>query len=104
MEFSKFPDPAIHADYVGESVGFFKLSVVGAQRVRQKIDHLVVANERELLYEEAIRRLIREDRTFIQFEDISGLPWTEIDFLADLEYARSTIFPQLLPSSSDNAT
>ena len=103
VDFSKTPDPDLQPDYVGESVGFFKLSVSGAARLRQKIDALVQANERELLYEEAIRRLIREDGSFIHFEDISGLPWTEIDFAADLEHARSNILPRLLSESSHNA-
>ena len=102
VEFCKVTNSPVVADYVGESVGFIKLSVQGARRLRREIDELIEANERELLYEEAIRRLILRDSEFMRFEDISGLPWTEIDFASDLEFARNSILPRLNPLPTEN--
>lgn len=105
VDFSKTPDPGLTPEVIGESVGFFKLSAEGARQLREAIDILVGEGARELLYEEAIRKLILEtpDR-FIGFEDITGLPWTEIDFAHDLEHARRNILPRLIRGdSSDTA-
>jgi choline kinase len=47
-------------------------------------------------YEEAIRDLVVEcpSGTF-GFEDVTDLPWIEIDFPEDVERAREEILPQL---------
>ena len=29
-------------------------------------------------------------------EDVTGLPWTEVDFPKDIEYARQTVLPGIL--------
>ena len=68
---------------------------------RDAVDTLVARGERELLYEEAIRRLILErPGTFMRFEDVTRLPWTEIDFAHDLEHARRNILPRLVSSGA----
>ena len=103
-DFSKTPHSEIEPDYIGESVGFFKLSPGTAKQLREVIDTLVAAGERQLLYEEAIRQLIRDSAgELIGFEDITGLPWTEIDFLGDLEHARRNILPRLVTSGSSHS-
>ena len=100
-DFSKTPGSDVEPDYIGESVGFFKLSPDTAKKLRDVIDTLVAAGERDLLYEEALRRLIRDNpEELIGFEDVTGLPWTEIDYVADLEHARCNILPHLVSGGS----
>ena len=48
------------------------------------------------IYEDAIRDvLLAEPGGTFDVEDITGLPWVEIDFPEDLARARQEIFPQL---------
>jgi hypothetical protein len=47
-------------------------------------------------YEAAIRDLILAHPNRFGYEDISDLPWTEIDFEADVVRARQEILPRLL--------
>ncbi len=46
-------------------------------------------------YEEAIRDLLLAEPRRFAVEDISDLPWTEIDFEADVARAETVILPQL---------
>ena len=105
VDFAKEPELSIEPDFIGESVGFFKLSAVVAHRLRETVDALVDGGEREILYEEAIRRMIlSQAEPVLGFEDVTGLPWIEIDFHSDLERARRSILPRLVEAkTSDNA-
>jgi choline kinase len=48
-------------------------------------------------YEEAIRDvLLTSQRRTFSFEDITGMPWIEIDFAADVERATCEILPRIL--------
>ena len=97
VELSKTPNPQIGSDYFGESVGFFKFDACGARYLREVVESFVATERRDRLYEEAIRELIlSQPRIDIGFEDITGLPWTEIDFYSDIEKARKQILPRLL--------
>jgi choline kinase len=44
-------------------------------------------------YDDVLRVLVRAG--LFGAEDVTGLPWTEIDFPGDLEYARRVILPAL---------
>jgi choline kinase len=46
-------------------------------------------------YEEAIRDLILAEPEAFCAEDVSDLPWTEIDFPQDVVRARDVVLPQL---------
>jgi len=37
------------------------------------------------------------------FEDVTGIPWTEIDFLADVTFAEEVIMPRILESLGEKA-
>ncbi|WP_428491252.1 NTP transferase domain-containing protein [Rhodopila sp.] len=77
-------------DWHGESVGFFRLSAAVAEELAGRSEAYVDGGGRMMEYEEPIRDMIRAaaaDR--FGFEDISGLPWTEIDFPEDLVKARA---------------
>jgi len=82
------------ADLVGESVGFFK---IGHDDVDALIGHTrrrLAAGRRADSYDDVLRDLVLESR--FGFEDVTGIPWTEIDFPADLVKARREILPAIL--------
>jgi len=83
-------------DYCGESVGFFRLSPKIAGRLSETAAAYIAAGRREEWYEEAVRDvLLAAPRGTFGFEDITGLPWIEIDFPEDLRRAREDIVPRL---------
>ncbi|MGB8275914.1 MAG: phosphocholine cytidylyltransferase family protein [Alphaproteobacteria bacterium] len=85
-------------DYCGESVGFFRFSPAVAARLAAKTEAYVASNRRGEWYEEAVRDVLLESPpgTF-GFEDVTGLPWIEIDFPEDVRRARDEILPRLTP-------
>ncbi len=87
VDFAKRPD-AEHA-FHGESVGFFRFSSEVAASLAGRT-RAMVRLDRSLEYEEPIRALIRADASappVFGYEDITGLPWTEIDFMDDIAKA-----------------
>ena len=87
VEFRKIPDSDISWNYQGESVGFFRFDAAVAARLASQAQKYVENGRTDEPYEEAIRDLLRETPGLFQFEDITGLPWIEIDFPADVERA-----------------
>ena len=87
VEFRKIPDSDISWDYQGESVGFFRFDAAVAARLASQAQKYVENGRTDEPYEETIRDLLRETPGLFQFEDITGLPWIEIDFPADVERA-----------------
>jgi choline kinase len=89
--------PSEPHDWHGESVGFFRFSASAAEELAGRAEDYVVSGRRMMEYEEPIRDMIiasTPDR--FGFEDISGLPWTEIDFPEDVVKARA-LLPELAP-------
>ncbi|MFQ5672934.1 MAG: NTP transferase domain-containing protein [Nitrospinales bacterium] len=85
----------VPCDFCGESVGFFKLAETTAQKLAAATQRYVDDGKTGECYEEALRDVLLASRTF-GFEDITGLPWTEIDFPEDVERARRDILPRLM--------
>lgn len=83
-------------DFCGESVGFFRFSAGMAGRLAHRAQAYVDEGRGEEWYEEAIRDLVMEcpAGTF-GYEDVTGIPWIEIDFPEDVERAREEILPRL---------
>ncbi len=95
-EFRKCPDPAAGPfEVVGESVGFFRFDARTAARLAERIDAYVAADRLDEPHEEALRDLLLADPEAFGYEDVTGLPWIEIDFPADVERARATVLPRL---------
>jgi choline kinase len=90
-------------DFCGESVGFFRLSPSMAAKLAARAEEYVAGGRRGEWYEEAIRDLLLASApgTF-GYEDVTGLPWIEIDFPEDVARARDEILPRLadLPRGS----
>jgi choline kinase len=82
-------------EWHGESVGFFRFAPDVAAELAERAAAYVFSGGSGLEYEEPIRDMILAgppDR--FGFEDISGLPWTEIDFPEDVEKAKA-LLPEL---------
>ena len=86
--------PTVAHDWHGESVGFFLLSPATAAELARRSAGYVTGGRRHMDYEEPIRDMILDHPGRFGFEDISGLPWTEIDFPEDLAKARA-LLPEL---------
>jgi choline kinase len=94
VDFGKTPEHAY--DRHGESVGFFRFSSRMAAALAEQVVAYVESGRGGAEYEAAIRDLILAHSGRFGCEDISDLPWTEIDFAADVARARQEILPRLL--------
>jgi choline kinase len=81
------------AEAVGESIGFFKVDNADVPLLIQETEVRVTGPRRQDSYDDVLRVLVRAGR--FGAEDVTGLPWTEIDFPEDLDRARSVILPAL---------
>ena len=89
--------PQIEHQWHGESVGFFRFSPAIAAELAERVDEYIAEGRTQVEYEEPIRDLLlARDGSGFGYEDISGLPWIEIDFPADVERARRVVVPQLI--------
>ena len=78
-------------EWHGESVGFFRFAPDVAHELADRAE-AYVSDRRTMEYEEPIRDMIMAspaDR--FGFEDISGMPWTEIDFPEDVAKAMALL-------------
>jgi choline kinase len=95
VDFHKRPQRA--HQWHGESVGFFRFSPTVAAELADRVDEYVMAGQTHLEYEEAIRDMVLAHRAGgFGFEDISGLPWIEIDFPEDAQRAKAAVLPHLI--------
>jgi len=93
VDFRKIPaNPYVR---FGESVGFFRFSGAVATALASRCAWYVAQGKVKTEYEEAIRDLLLAEPARFGAEDISDLPWTEIDFQEDVTKARLVILPQL---------
>ena len=70
--------------------------ISGLKSIFQKCESFVADGKEHEPHEEVIRECIIHDNIKIEVEDISGLPWIEIDFPEDIVRATETVLPQLL--------
>ena len=95
VEFRKWLSASF--DFLGESVGMFKLSHDMACQIIAQTELYLDQGRHNEAYEEAIRDVIlTSPRGVFAYEDITGLPWIEIDFNADVKQARLDILPRIL--------
>lgn len=95
VDFRKQIDPDLEYDYSGESVGFFRFSPAKARRLAETVQNYVETGALDTPHEEAVRDLLLAAPQDFAFEDITGLPWIEIDFPEDLARAEAEILPRL---------
>ncbi|MFI5326576.1 MAG: hypothetical protein ACHQ7H_10110 [Candidatus Rokuibacteriota bacterium] len=80
-------------DVIGEGIGFFKCGAAHAPEyvrlLEESIQETGGANE----YEDALHRLLA--RVPVGWVDVTGLPWTEVDFAEDLCLAETQVLPRI---------
>lgn len=81
------------ADAIGESVGFFKVAPADLPVLIRETERRSEGAGRNDSYDDVLRVLVQAGR--FGAEDITGMPWTEIDFPSDLDRARRMILPRL---------
>lgn len=82
------------AQVVGESIGLFKLGARHAPALVAATRERTGGERRAESYDEIIRALVLAGS--FEAEDVSGEPWTEIDFPEDIERARSEVMPAII--------
>lgn len=89
------------AEQIGESIGFFKVSPTDLHWIASETRKRTVGEGRLDSYDDVLRVLVKADR--FGAEDVTGLPWTEVDFPKDVEYARHEILPALAEMTTRGA-
>lgn len=97
VELRKQVAPETLYDTIGESVGFFRFDAAGARRLAAIVEDYAASGRGHLPHEEAVRDLLRERSQVFEVADVTGLPWIEIDFSADVARAGTQVLPQLEP-------
>jgi len=95
IELRKQLPAGLQYDTIGESVGFFRFDNAAARRFISIVAEYVESGRANLPHEEAIRDLLREGSQRFEVADVTGAPWIEIDFPADVARAAQEILPQL---------
>ena len=95
VEFRKRLPDDLRYTAIGESVGFFKFGVDSATRLARLASAYCADDRRDLPHEEALRELVLAPAARVGIEDVTGLPWIEIDFPHDIHRARQDILPRL---------
>jgi choline kinase len=94
VEFRKGVD--VDCDLVGEWPGFLTLGPDTAREVAETLNNMVTTGNRNAPMEDAIRKIALDAPAgSFRIEDITGLPWIEIDFPEDLVRAEHEILPRL---------
>ncbi|MFQ5957080.1 MAG: sugar phosphate nucleotidyltransferase [Candidatus Brocadiales bacterium] len=83
----------VKSQYVGEGVGFLKLSAEHGLVLKRALEDLIKEGRLDAEYEEAIDRCL--GRCEMGYERVGGLPWIEIDFAEDVERAEREVLPKL---------
>jgi choline kinase len=81
------------SDVVGEGVGFFKCGVAAGPEFVRAMEHVIATGDGLNEYEDALHIVLQ--RTLVGWVDVTGLPWTEIDFVEDLERAEDEVLPKV---------
>lgn len=93
IEFRKQLAEDLEFDFYGESVGFFRFGSKMAKRLAERTEAYLAKELFEEHYEEALRDLMLESPEDFGFEDVTGIPWVEIDFPEDIARAEQKILP-----------
>ncbi|HEX5458613.1 MAG TPA: NTP transferase domain-containing protein [Steroidobacteraceae bacterium] len=95
IELRKKLEPGLEYDMIGESVGFFRFDERASRRLAAIVADHVASSRAHLPHEEAVRDLLRERSQSFEVCDVTGMPWIEIDFPADVVRATEEVLPQL---------
>ncbi len=85
------------ADLVGESIGFFKIAPQDLPMLAAETHARTAGARVEDSYDDALRAMVLAGR--FGYEDVTGMPWTEIDFPQDVVRAREEVLPAILQTT-----
>jgi choline kinase len=91
VEFRKRLAAGLEYDTLGESVGFFRFSPDCAALIADACARYDNEGLADAPHEEALRDVLLAQPRAFGFEDVSGLPWIEIDFPEDVARAGGEI-------------
>jgi len=101
VEFRKQLPADMAYDTLGESVGFFKFNGDCAARIAHACDGYKTEGLLDAPHEEALRDVLLAQPSDFACEDVSGLPWLEVDFPEDVERAIKQILPAIRKDKPD---
>jgi len=101
VDFRKKLDAHLAYDFLGESVGFFRFSADMSRQLAEECGRFEAEGLADSPHEEAIRNLLLREPGNFAYEDISGLPWLEIDFPEDVIRAREEVLPSIRREFAD---
>jgi len=78
-------------DVIGEGVGFFKCGPAHAAEYLRLLEGSIVETGGVNEYEDALHRLLAS--VPVGWVDVTGLPWTEVDFVEDVRRAETQVLP-----------
>ena len=84
---------------VGEGIGFFKCGAAAGPEFVQAMEHVIASGDGLNEYEDALHILLQ--RVHVGWVDVTGLPWTEIDFAEDLRRAEDEVLPRMVLVDAD---
>ncbi len=85
------------ADFVGESIGFFKIAPADFPVLIQETQARSRGASCADSYDDVLRTMVLAGR--FRYEDVTGLRWIEIDFPADVIHARKELVPAIIHSA-----
>jgi choline kinase len=95
VDFRKQLAPDLTCDLLGESVGFFRFSPACAAIIAEECGRFENEGRGDAPHEEVLRNVLLADPGSFAFEDVTGLPWIEIDFTEDVIRASHEILPAI---------
>ena len=101
VEFRKALPVGLKFETLGESVGFFKFSGEIAAEISNTCSGYNTDGLQDAPHEEALRDVLLADPSVFAYEDVSGLPWLEVDFPEDVERAIKQVLPAIRKDIAD---
>ncbi len=83
----------------GENVGILSIAQNDARPFLETIDEIVRHGGENLWVPAVLHRMVTSNLIQVAAQDITGLPWIEIDFCGDLKDARKDIWPAIAPQT-----
>jgi choline kinase len=95
VDFRKQLPDELEYDGVGESVGFFKFGGKASACINDECARFEAEGLADAPHEEALRNVLLSCPLAFGYEDVTGLPWIEIDFPEDVKRAAEVILPAI---------
>jgi len=95
IEFRKQLPEGLDYDILGESVGLFRFGPGTARRIAERCASFDADGLADSPHEEVLRAELLDRPREFGYEDVTGMPWIEIDYDEDLDKARKRVLPAI---------